>query len=443
MNGTSRPETVSTKLARIAELARTAPTLVLTTLAHHIDLEFMHEAYRRIKKNRAVGVDDQTAEEFEGNLEENLQTLLNGLKTGTYKAPPVKRYYIPKDDGQQRPIGVPTLADKVMQQAVRMILEAVYEQDFSDSSHGFRPKRSCHSALKTLWHGLMNLGGGWIIDADVKGYFDTINHSHLREMLDQRVRDGVLRRMIDKWLKAGVMEDGHVTYPEDGTPQGGVISPLLANIYLHYVLDTWFEETVKPRLQGGGFLLRYADDFIIVTQYETDAQRIMAVLPKRFERFSLTIHPDKTKLSNFTRPSVKPQAADQTLAEPIPTRFDLLGFTHYWGRSRKGYPIVKRTTAAKRKRRTLQRLQAWCKASRHGNLLTQRQTLKSKLQGHYIYFGIQGNYRALREVYYQAQRLWKKWLSRRSQRANINWEEFSRILDHYPLPRPKIYHSTV
>jgi group II intron reverse transcriptase/maturase len=257
MAGTSSPITVSTKLQQIATLAREAPERVLTTLAHHIDGAFLHEAYRRTRKDGAVGVDSQTAEAYAAHLPENLASLLTRLKTGTYTAPPVRRVYIPKGAGAGlRPIGIPTFEDKVLQRAIAMVLDAVYEQDFLDCSYGFRPGRSPHHALQALWQQVMPLRGGWILKVDIQHYFDTLDHQHLRRFLDQRVRDGVIRRIIDKWLKAGVLEHGCVTHPDTGVPQGSGVAPILANVFLHMTLDVWFEQVVKPRLTGEATLYR-------------------------------------------------------------------------------------------------------------------------------------------------------------------------------------------
>jgi RNA-directed DNA polymerase len=255
-------DTVSTKQQRIAELARQSPQMGLTSLNHHIDLEWLHEAYRRTRKDGAVGVDGQTAADYERDLQGNLQSLLDRAKSGTYKAPPVRRVHIPKGGSrtETRPIGIPAFEDKVLQRAVVMALEPIYEQDFYDCSYGFRPGRSAHQALEALWQRTMGIGGGWILEVDIRKFFDTLDHAHLRELLQYRVRDGVLLRLIGKWLNAGVLEDGTVTYPEAGSPQGGVVSPMLSNIFLHYVLDDWFEQVVQPRLQGRAFLIRYADD---------------------------------------------------------------------------------------------------------------------------------------------------------------------------------------
>ena len=339
MEGTPSPVTVSTKLQKVAKLAREAPGMAITSLSHHIDIDFLHEAYRLTRKDGAVGVDGQTAKDYEENLHENLENLLNRFKSGSYKAPPVRRVHIPKGDGTKtRPIGIPTFEDKVLQRAVTMLLEAVYEQDFLNCSYGFRPRRSAHQALEDFWKQSMKMQGGYVLEIDIQKYFDTIGHGHLRSFLNQRVRDGVIRRAIDKWLKAGVMEEGVLWNPETGSPQGGVVSPILANIYLHEVLDKWFELEVKPRLIGNAFLIRYADDALLVFSSFRDAQRVMEVLPKRFGRYELTLHPEKTKLVNFRRPG---DGGEPEGAESLEKTFDLLGLTHFWGKSRKGQWTVK------------------------------------------------------------------------------------------------------
>lgn len=292
-------ETVSTKQRRIAELARIHPEVSFTSLAYHIDLRWLQEAYSRTRKDGAVGVDKQTAEEYAKDLGDNLRSLLERAKSGRYVAPPVRRAHIPKDPKgrETRPIGVPTFEDKVLQRAVQMVLEPLYEQEFLDCSYGFRPGRSAHDALEALWKQAMEIGGGWIIDLDIRKFFDSMCHAHLREILKRRVCDGVLIRLIGKWLKAGVMEEGRLSYPEEGTPQGGVISPILSNIYLHEVLDTWFADVVKPRMRGKAFMIRYADDAVLVFSRKEDALRVMDVLPKRFGKYGLTVHPEKTRIA--------------------------------------------------------------------------------------------------------------------------------------------------
>lgn len=427
---------VSTKQQRIAEVAGQIPG-ALTSLSHHIDLNWLHEAYRRTRKNGAPGVDGQTAKEYERELETNLQSLLDRAKSGErYKAPPVRRVYIPKGDGSTRPLGIPTFEDKVLQRAVVMAMEPVYEQDFLDCSYGFRPGRSAHQALEAGWKRLMDMGGGWVLEVDIRKFFDTLDHRHLRDILERRVRDGVILRLIGKWLKAGVMESGSYTRSEAGTPQGGVISPLLANIYLHEVMDVWFEREVKPRMKGSCFLIRYADDLIIGFKLESDARRVMDVLPKRFGKYGLTLHPDKTKLVDFRKPQEPEDAGKRG-----PGSFDLLGFTFFWAKSRKGNWVVRQRTARSRLKAAITRVKEWCKTNRHRPIGEQQQALAQKLRGHYGYFGITGNSWQLAKFRYEVVRLWRKWLSRRSQKSRMNWETFSRLLKRYPLPAPIAIHS--
>jgi len=432
---------VSTLRQRIAERAKQSPELGFTSLAHLMDLPWMYEAYRRTRKDGAVGVDGQTAEEYavDGVLTP-LTDLLDRAKSGTYRAPPVRRVHIPKGTGgETRPIGIPTFEDKVLQRAVVMALETIYEQDFLDCSYGFRPGRSAHQALAALWQQTMDLGGGWIVEVDIRKFFDTLDHAHLRELLQLRVRDGVLLRLIGKWLNAGVLEEGNLSFPETGSPQGGVISPLLANVYLHYVLDVWFEREVQPRLQGRAFLIRYADDFVMGFACAEDARRVLDVLPKRFGRYGLTIHPDKTRLVPF-RPPSRPDRPPASRPDR-PGTFDLLGFTHYWGRSRQGHWVVKRQTARSRFRRAVRTLAQWLRHHRHDPLPEQHRTLSQKLRGHYGYYGLTGNLPALSRFRYTVTRLWRKWLSRRHRRGPLPWEHFRRLLQRYVLPPAVVVHS--
>lgn len=438
MAGTPIPESVSTRLQRIAELAREDPERAFLSLAHHIDVELLREAYRRTRKSGAPGVDGRTAAQYAEDLEENLQSLLNRFRSGSYKAPPVRRAHIPKGDGQQtRPIGIPTFEDKILQRAVAMVLEAVYEQDFLDSSYGFRPNRSAHQALADLWLRLTEMGGGWVVEVDIQSFYDSLDHSQLRSFLDRRVRDGVLRRSIDKWLRAGVLEEGELSHPQAGTPQGGVISPLLSNLYLHEVLDQWFEREVQPRLQGRSWLIRYADDFVMAFAEERDSQRVMEVLPRRFGRYGLQLHPEKTRLVRFRRP----RSGAQPTQQEHPETFDLLGFTHYWGRSRRGGWVVKRKTAKSRYRRALKRANEWCRTYRHYPVGWQHEKLVSKLRGHYEYYGITGNFEALAKVQHGVKQLWWKWLSRRSEKGRLSRARYKRLLERYPLPAPVVSHS--
>jgi len=434
MAETSISDNVSTKLQRIAQLAREDPKRKLLSLAYHIDIEFLREAFRRTRKDGALGVDGRTATEYAADLEANLESLLNRFKSGRYYAPPVRRTYIPKGDGRtKRPIGIPTIEDKVLQRAVVMVLEAVYEQDFLDCSHGFRPGRSARGALRALRQGLMSMGGGWVLELDIKSFFDTVDHRRLRSFLDRRVRDGVLRRSIDKWLAAGVLEKGSVSHPDTGTPQGGVISPLLANIYLHEVLDTWFEGEVKGRLVGRAFLIRYADDAVLVFSNEADARQVHALLIERFEQHGLSLHPTKTRLVQFhpRRPGDGRGGGSRG--------FDFLGFTHHWARSRRNKWVVKRKTASSRMDRTLRRLTRWCRRYRHEPVDWQHAQLVRALRGHDNYYGYAENIHALKHLRYWVTRIWKKWLMRRTRRSGLNWERFNRLLRRYPLPPPRVH----
>ena len=435
MPGIPRPTSVSTKLQRIAKLASEAPTMVFTSLSHHIDISFLKEAYRRTRKDAAVGVDGRSAADYAENLEDNLQDLLDRFKSGRYRAPSVRRVHIPKGDGRKtRPIGIPTFEDKVLQRAVAMVMEAVYEQDFKDCSYGFRPGRSAHKALASLWKGLMNMNGGWVLELDIESFFDTMDHAHLRSFLDRRVRDGVLRRTIGKWLKAGVLEDGTTIRATSGTPQGGVISPLLANIYLHHVLDVWFANEVQPRMKGRAFMVRYADDAVLAFANENDANRVLQVLPKRFGKYGLRLHPDKTRLVDFRKPEVG--------RRPSSGRgFTLLGFTHYWGRSRKGRSVVKRKTSAKSMSRALRGIGHWCRRVRHHKLDDQHAALVRKVYGHYAYFGITGNGWSLRKFLFGVERRWRFWLHRRGSRRSMPWDRFYRMIRRRKLPAPRVVHS--
>jgi RNA-directed DNA polymerase len=433
-------ENISTKRRRIARLAMEAPDRPLVSLNHCIDLEWMREAYRRTRKNAAPGVDGQKAEEYAGNLDENLRSLLDRAKSGAYRAPPVRRVYIPKGQGsEKRPIGIPTFEDKVLQRAVVMVLEAIYEQDFLPCSYGFRPRRSAHQALETFWRQAMAWYGGWVVEVDIRRYFDTVDHGHLRQILRQRVRDGVLLGLIGKWLNAGVLEEGRLGYPEVGTPQGGVVSPMLANIYLHEVLDGWFEARVKPRLKGRAFLIRFADDTVLCFEREDDARRVLAALPKRFGKYGLALHPDKTRLVPFQTPARRRRKAAVD-GGCQPGSFEFLGFTHYWGKSQKGNWVIKRKTSPGRFGRALRRVSAWCASVRHRPLREQHADLVRKLRGHYAYYGITGNTDALSRFSYETLRVWMKWLRRRGQQR-CSWDAAYRPVERFPLPESVAIHS--
>jgi len=430
-----RSPTVSTKLQRITTQAVDYPEDVFTNLAYLIDEDFLREAYHQTCKTSAPGIDGVTAQEYAAHLDENLRDLHERLRSGCYQAPPVERVWLDKEDGRRRPIGKPTFEDKIVQRAVAMLLGAIYEQDFQDCSYGFREGRSPHQALSELREQCLGKNIHWIIDADISGFFDSIDHDLLREAIRHRVNDGSILRLIGRWLTAGVSDGGDLTYPETGSPQGGVISPVLSNIFLHHVLDEWFVRDVQPRMKGRCFLLRFADDFVIGCEVEEDARRIMAVLPKRFARFHLTIHPQKTRLMGFRKP------ARRETADTGNGTFDFLGFTHYWAKSRLGNWVLKRRTAKKRVRRAKQALWQWCRHNRHRPLKEQYQALCQKVRGHYQYYAIRGNYRALESLLASVRKAWRYWLGRRSRESYIPWDKFERILKAFPLPRPKIIHQ--
>jgi group II intron reverse transcriptase/maturase len=437
MDETKGSTPISTRLEQIAKLAKKFSGTPLTTLAHHIDIEWLREAYRRTRKDGARGIDGQSAEQYAADLEGNLGRLLERAKSGSYRAPAVRRTYIPKANGERRALGIPTFEDKVLQRAVAMVLGAVYEQEFLDCSYGFRPGRSAHQAIDALHRHATVMAGGWAIEVDIRKYFDTIDHRRLQEVLRQRVRDGVIVRLVGKWLNAGVMEDGELQRSEAGTPQGGVISPLLANIYLHTVLDAWFEQEVRPRLRGRSFLTRYADDAVLLFEYEDDAGRVMDVLPKRFERYGLALHPDKTRLVPFKRPD-RVGRDDDAGGGSASSSFDFLGFTMHWGKSLAGKWVVKTRTAKDRFRRALTTIAQWCKLHRHAPLEVQQQMLNAKLRGHYGYYRRIGNAERLWDLLRRVRRVWWRWLSRRSQRARLTWPAMDRLLKRYPLATPAL-----
>jgi group II intron reverse transcriptase/maturase len=438
MDETSGSTPISTKLERIATLARQLRDQPLTTLAHHIDLDWLREAHRRTRKDGATGVDGQTADEYATNLEDNLRSLLERAKSGTYRAPPVRRAYIPKDNGEMRPLGIPTFEDKVLQRAVAMVLEAVYEQEFLDCSYGFRPGCSAQQALDVLHREASKMAGGWIIELDIRKYFDSIDHEQLREVLRGRIRDGVVQRLIGKWLNAGVLEDDAVTRSDSGSPQGGVVSPILANIFLHEVLDVWFHRDVRGRLRGRAHLVRYADDAVMLFEYEEDARRVMAVLSGRFGKYGLTLHPDKTRMVAFKRPDRMPLLRGGDDGPDGPDTFDFLGFTIHWAMSpMTGKWVVKMRTAADRFRRALRSISQWCKSHRHEPLQEQQRALGLKLRGHYGYYGRKGNRAGLWRLRRWTVLAWWRWLRRRSQRG-LPWEAMTHLLRRYPLPEPRL-----
>lgn len=428
--GEQRPRTsVSTRQRHIAEMARKYAGSPLTTLSHHLDVLWLWEAYGQIRRDSAPGVDGQSVADYGENLGANLRDLLERAKSGRYQAPPVKRVHIPKNETETRPIGMPTVEDKVLQRAVKMLLEPVYEEDFLDCSFGFRPGRSPQQALQAVRQAVMAMDGGWVLDVDVRKYFDTIPRQQLREVLRRRIGDGVIGRLIDKWLKAGVWEAGEVTYPEAGTPQGGVISPVLSNVFLHEVLDVWFERGIKPTLRGKAVLIRFADDYVVVCEHRDDAEALLEQVKARFVSYGLSVHSEKTRIVDFRHPW-KSKSKPQT--------FDFLGFTHYWEKTRRGGYAMKSQTRSRKLTAALQRIGDWCKQNRHRPLREQHAELSAKVRGHYAFYGIRGNSRALRNYYDAVKRKWHYWLVRRSRQHGSNAHLWRVIEEHFPLPVPRL-----
>ena len=406
---------------------------MFTSLHHLIDHEWMHEAYRRTRKDGAAGVDGVTAADYETGLESKLESLLNRIKSGRYSAPPVRRHYIPKADGRKRPLGIPTLEDKVAQRAILMLLEPIYEADFLPCSYGFRPGRSAHDALDALRTGVTEQGHRWVIDADISDYFDSIEHRHLRSFLDLRIKDGVVRRMIDRWLKAGVLEEGTVKRSDTGAQQGGVLSPLLSNVFLHHVLDEWFEGVARPRLTGSCQLVRFADDVVLTFADRHSGERMLAVLGKRLSRYGLELHTRKTRYVDFRPQRRQGHEPDRT--------FDFLGFTHVWGRSRKGNCVVRQVTANSRYARAVRAAYDWCKRNRHLPIKHQQEHLARIIRGHCNYYGVTGNRKRLCWFRHQVIRSWRKWLSRRDRAGRLNWGRMNGLLKRHPLPPVKVMRS--
>lgn len=431
-----KPDPVSTKQTRIAELARKNPSMAFTSLNHHLDVELLRRAFEQTRKDGAAGIDGQTAADYEKNLEKNLEGLLGRIKSGSYRAPPVRRAFIPKADGSQRPLGIPTFEDKVAQRAIVWLLEPIYEHDFLPCSYGFRRGRSAHQALQDLRTSMMTRGVRWVLDVDLRRYFDTVDHGHLRAFLDYRVTDGVVRRMIDKWLKAGVLEEDAIKRSDVGTPQGGVISPLLANIFLHYVLDEWFARDVTPRMKAKCALVRFADDFVMVFEDFLDCERVQRVLGKRLAKYGLELHPEKTKRVDFRfkRPNGERHADTQA------TTFNFLGFTHLWGRSERGKHNVYQRTAKDRFARSLHKVTDWCRRNRHRPVPEQHVRLSRMMKGHFAYFGITGNSRRIRWYAYQVERIWFSSLRRRSRGERGGYRTFDSLLQRNSLPSPRIVH---
>ena len=429
-------EPVTTKLRRIAEKARKDPGFKFTSLYHLMNEELLRGCFQRLRKDAAAGIDNMTKDTYAENLESNLSNLIDRLHRMAYIPQPVRRKYIPKPGStKQRPLGIPCFEDKLVQAGLVRIMESVYEQDFIKDSYGFRPARSCHDALRALSEAVENKPTNHIVEADIKGFFDNVNQDWLMKFLAHRIEDKRIQRMVKRFLKAGVDEDGSVTVSDEGTPQGGVISPLLANIYLHYALDLWFEKVYRKSCAGYARLIRFADDFVVCFQYKTDAERFRKELGERLGKFELEVEPTKTKVMEFGRFAVQNATKRGKRAET----FDFLGLTHYCGTRKDGTGFrMKRVTARKKLVAKLKLFKEWLKKARILKTKELWQIAKAKLRGHYNYYGVTDNLRGIVRFGEIVKKLLFKWLNRRGKKNCLNWEKFTEMLKRFPLPKPRI-----
>jgi len=426
----------SSALERVREVARRDKDARFTALLHHVDLVRLRKAYGAIRPQAAPGVDGVTWAEYGQGLEANLRDLHARVQAGRYRAKPSRRVYIPKADGRQRPLGIASLEDKIVQRAVVEVLNAVYEVDFRGFSYGFRPGRKPHDALDALSVGITSKRVNWVLDADIRDFFGQLDHAWLRRFLRHRIADERVLRLIDKWLTVGVVEDGQWTECDEGSPQGASLSPLLANIYLHYVLDLWVAWWRDHHAHGEVIIVRWADDFVVGFEDEQDARQFLVELRERFARFGLELHPDKTRLLEFGRHAAWKR---RRRGAGKPETFDFLGFTHICATNRAGRFWIKRITIAKRMRAKLAEIKIELKRRWHHPIPEQGQWLASVLRGHYAYYAVPGNSDAVNDLRFQATRLWRKRLRRRSQRARLNWARMKRIANRW-LPRPRVMH---
>jgi RNA-directed DNA polymerase len=424
------------ELGRITELAKEDPGRKFFSIAHLLTQEALYEAFSSLRKNASAGVDHVTYADYQKQAQQKIQELHERLKSNTYRAQPLRRIYIPKEDGKKRPISIPALEDKIVQRAVVELLTAIYEQDFLNCSYGFRPGRGAQDALDEVGRVICREPTSCVLELDITSYFDSIVREQLMEMIEKRISDASILRLIRKWINIGVIDDGRLLVSETGTGQGQIVSPLLANVYLHFVLDEWIERDVKPRLRGKVFEIRYADDAVLCFQYREDAEKVLQVLPKRFARFGLKLHPEKTRLVGFGREAL----ARASRAGTKPDAFDFLGLTHLCARSRRGKFTVHVKTMKKRLKRSLKGIGEWCREHRHDPVNKQQATLNAKLRGHYQYYGRPTNYRCLWQFYRGVRRTWKKWLGRRTRGKTLTWEIYAQLLQRHPLLRPRIAH---
>jgi RNA-directed DNA polymerase len=425
-------------LMAIALRVKGDPKCKFTSLAHLLTEDFLKECFRELKRGKSPGIDGVTVGEYAKKLDTNIADLVARLKAKQYKPQPVLRVYIPKPNGEKRPLGIPAVEDKIVQMAIKKILEAIFEQDFIDTSYGFRPNRSCHDALKKLDKIITNGPVNFVVDMDISKFFDTVDHKKMMECLKQRIVDPSLLQLIGRFLKSGIMEEGKYFETEMGTPQGGILSPVLANVYLHFALDKWFETEVLPQLTGFAQLIRYADDFIVCFEKEVEARAFGVALRLRMSEFGLTISEEKSKIIEFGR---CPCTRAKRYGRKCET-FDFLGFTHFCDKSRWGNFKLGRKTSRKKFRQKMVDMNIWLKRIRNlAELKEWWKVLVMKLIGHYHYYGMSGNIRSLQKYYHQVVRLAFKWVNRRSQKKSYNWAQFRRYLQFNPLPKPKIYHS--
>jgi RNA-directed DNA polymerase len=434
--GRSAGPGASSALERVREVARRDKDARFTALLHHVDLVRLRKAYWAIRPQAAPGVDKVTWADYGQDLEANLRDLHARVQAGRYRAKPSRRVYIPKADGRQRPLGIASLEDKIVQRAVVEVLNAVYEVDFRGFSYGFRPGRKPHDALDALTVGITSKRVNWVLDADIRDFFGQLDHSWLRRFLRHRIADERVLRLIDKWLTVGVVEDGQWTGCDEGSPQGASVSPLLANIYLHYVLDLWVAWWRDHHAHGEVIIVRWADDFVVGFEDEQDARQFLEELRERFAKFGLELHPDKTRLLEFGRHAAWKR---RKRGAGKPETFDFLGFTHICATNRAGRFWIKRITIAKRMRAKLAEIKIELKRRWHHPIPEQGQWLASVLRGHFAYYAVPGNSDAVNDLRFQAIRLWRKRLRRRSQRARLNWVRMKRIANRW-LPRPRVMH---
>lgn len=428
---------METKLTRIAEAAKMRPNEKFTSLAHLINEETIKECHREMSRKKAAGVDEVTKEEYELNLDGNVKDLIKRMKRQAYKPQPVRRVYIPKPGtGKKRPLGIPAYEDKLVQAAMAKILNAIYEQDFLECSFGFRPNRGCHDALKVLDKILNKKEINYVVDADIKGFFEHVDHEWLKKFLQHRITDPNILRLVGRFLRSGIIEAGIEYETPEGTPQGGCCSPILGNVYLHYVIDIWFEKRVRKNCRGMAYMVRYADDSVFCFQYEEDAKEFYSQIIERLRKFNLQVADEKTKIISLNKEDEDGNSGKGCKQD---NSFDFLGFTHYIGKDKNGRNRIKRKTSKKKYRASLLRCKEWIRKNRHMPAKDFMKKMKVKLQGYIRYYGITDNKQSVSNFIDEIKRLIFKWLNRRSQRKSFNWDKFNLFLKKYPLPRAKTY----